>query len=74
MRILFFFLALPLTAFAQKITIDAVNHHRVKTPVPVNIAKPGLGFYGLYDKSNGKTYPLQWENTEQAWFIMDDSL
>jgi Methane oxygenase PmoA len=74
MRILFFFLALPFTAIAQKITIDAVNHHRVKSPVPVNITKPGLGFFGLYDKSNGKTYPLQWENNDRAWFILEDSL
>jgi hypothetical protein len=74
MRILFILLALPFTAFAQTITIDAVSHHRVRTPVAVNMAKPGLGFYGLYDKSNRKTYPLQWQNTEQAWFILDDSL
>lgn len=74
MRILFILLVLPLTAFAQKITIDAVNHHRVKTPVPVNISRPGLGSFGLYDKSNNKTYPLQWENNERAWFILDDSL
>ena len=74
MRILLFFLLLPIAVCAQKITIEPVDHHRVKTPVSFQLKRPGLSGYGLYDRSNGKTYAVQWENDDTAWFILDDSL
>jgi Family of unknown function (DUF6807) len=64
----------PVLASAQKITVEAVNYPRVKTPVSVYMKRPGLSSYGLYDRSNSKTYPVQWESDNKAWFILDDSL
>jgi hypothetical protein len=74
MRILFIAVLLPIIVSAQKITIEPVNCPRVKTPVSIQLTRPGLSAYGLYDRSNGKTYPVQWETDNKAWFILDDSL
>jgi hypothetical protein len=47
---------------------------RANLPIRISLQQPGPGHYILFDAATKKTYPLQWEDAETAWFIFSDSL
>jgi hypothetical protein len=69
MRLWLLLLLLPISASGQKITLDPIA---TTGPLSVHIKKPGNGYYCLYNKLNGKTYPLQWEDENKAVCIVDE--
>ncbi len=60
---------LPFSSSAQTIRIEAGT---ATSPVSINLKKPGKGDYGLYNKMNGKTYPLQWLDANTAICLVDE--
>lgn len=65
---------LPFTLQAQEIIVKANDIARVNVPMKIELQQPGSGNFVLYDATSGKSYPLQWEDAETAWFIFNDSL
>ncbi len=73
MRFLFFFMALPFALQAQKVLISKDAFAQTGLPISINIKHPGNGRYALLDPISKKSYPLQWANQQQAWFILNDA-
>lgn len=64
---------LPLALFAQNVVVRAAQQPMANLPIRIEI-KQRQGNFILEDAMAQKSYPLQWEDEQHAWFVFADSL